>query len=361
MTRGRLSPFEVLAILAPLAAALDAVHDRGIVHRDLKPSNVFLAERDDPPRVVLLDFGVAKLLDDTGPGLTASLQVIGTPAFMAPEQIRGQPAGASSDIYALGAIIHAMLTGEPPFAGSRDALGLLQLHLHTRPPRVSSRAPLDPALDDVVLRALSKQPSLRHPSAGALLDDFRRALGAAAPPPDPAAAPPAASPGSAPPEPRTAAVYVGVRPDDASLDEPDDRLLADLDTILPRAAALLAGRGLRPALELGNATLFLLDLPSDPAAARAARADLLAAALMLHDALATRPARDDRIEVSVCLHTAPASSEHGQSVLLDVAAWVPEPAAPGVHATGGMLAGTPYAAGGDPSIALRPVGRPASD
>lgn len=350
--RGRLSPSEALAILEPLADALDAVHARGVVHRDLKPSNVFLDERATPPRVVLLDFGVAKLLDESGPGLTASLQVIGTPTFMAPEQIRGQPAGARSDVYALGAILHAMLTGGPPFAASHDAIGLLQLHLHTRPPRVSSRAPIDPAFDDVVLRALAKQPDVRHPSAGALLEDFRRAaLSTSTVAPSPAA----------PPAPRAAAVFVGVRADDASLDEPDEHLLADLDTVLPRAREWLTRRGLRPALELGDRALFLLDLPPAAAAEQVARAELLAAALALHDELAARPGRDERIEVSICLHaTLAAAMEHVESTLLDVAAWVPEAAASGVHASEGMLAGTTFTAGGALGL-LRAVRRPATD
>ena len=362
--RGRLSPLEAIALLEPLAAALDAVHARGIVHRDLKPSNVFLDERDGASRLVLLDFGVAKLLDDTGPGLTASLQVIGTPSFMAPEQIRGLPADARSDVYALGAIVHAMLTGEPPFAGSHDAIGLLQLHLHTRPPRVSSRAPVDPALDDVVLRALGKNPDQRHPSAGAFLEDFRRAATPAGRASLPAAPAPADLPSpraplaSAPPTARAAAVYIGVCPDDASLDDPDDSLLADLDAVLPLAAAALTRRGLRPALEMGNAALFLLDLPADPGAERAARADLLAAALALHDELASRPGRDDRIEVSLCLHAGPVPLEHGLTTLLDVAAWVPEPAASGVHASEEMLAGTPFRRGEATGPALHAVKRP---
>lgn len=404
-TRGRLSPAEALAILEPLAAALDAVHAAGIIHRDLKPSNVFLDERPDVPaappapaataappgtaappaglRVVLLDFGVVKLLDDTGPGLTASLQVIGTPAYMAPEQIRGQPAGVHSDIYALGAIVFAMLAGEPPFGASHDAVGLLQLHLHTRPPRVSSRAPVDPAFDDVVQRALSKHPEQRHASAGALLDDLRRAFAIATPraarvpaapaaPPSPAAQEAISTDGpteSQHPPPQAVAVYVAVRPDDASIDDPDEALLASLDALLPRASAALAGLGLRPALEMGDAVLYLLDLPPDAAAARAARADLLAAALALHDDLAARSGAGGRIEVTLCLHAGlpepsaaplPPMLEHTESTLLDVAAWVPDPPVPGVHASPGMLAGTPYAAGPPSSDLLHAVRRPPS-
>jgi hypothetical protein len=342
---GRLSPRDALAVLEPLCAALDAVHARGIVHRDLKPSNVFLDEPDGRRRVILLDFGVAKLLDDSGPGLTGSLQLIGTPAFMAPEQIRGQSAGTRTDVYALGALEHAMLTGEAPFSESPDALGQLQLHLHTRPPRVSSRAPVDPAFDEVVSRAMSKHPDKRHASAGALLEDFRRAVGAL----EPAPAPPMGALSR-----RGAAVYVGVRADDASLDEPDDRILADLDAILPRAAAILARRGLRPALELGNAALFVMELPGcgdggggvggDGGAVeveRVARAELLEAARSMHAELAERPGRDERIEVSVWLHAGPVVlDERGawSGPLLDVAAWVPEVAAAGVHASEAMLA-----------------------
>jgi hypothetical protein len=327
---GRLSPIEARAILEPLASALDAVHARGIIHRDLKPSNVFLDERGPSRRVVLLDFGVVKLLDERGPGLTASFQMVGTPAFMTPEQIRGLPADVQTDVYALGTLLYCMLTGKPPFTASQDVV-LSQLQLHVRPPRPSSRAPVDPALDDVVLRAMSKDPARRHASAGALLDDFRKAIGAVAPPA----------------ERRTAAVYVGVRGDEAALDEADEGFLADLDAALPRAAALLGARGLRQALDLGNGALFLMDLPEEALAEQRARRDLIDISLGVFRELEGRPGRDARVSVTLCLHAGSVvegAERAPEGALIDLATWVPEPPTPGVLATDAMLDGLGQAA-----------------
>lgn len=327
---GRLSPIEALAILEPLASALDAVHARGIIHRDLKPSNVFLDERGPARRVVLLDFGVVKLLDERGPGLTASFQMIGTPAFMTPEQIRGLPADVQTDVYALGTLLYCMLTGKPPFAASHDVV-LSQLLLHARSPRPSSRAPVDPALDDVVLRAMSKDPARRHASAGALLEDFRKVIGAIA----------------RPAERRTAAVYVGVWGDEAALEEADEALLADLDAALPRAAALLGARGLRQALDLGNGALFLMDLPDGAEAELRARSDLIELSLGVFRELDQRPGRDARVSVTLCLHAGSVmegAERAPEGALIDLATWVPDPPVAGVLATDAMLEGLGQAA-----------------
>jgi serine/threonine-protein kinase len=109
--RGRLSLEETVEILAPVCSALSAAHQKGIVHRDLKASNVFL----DRERVVLLDFGVAKLLDGTALRLTRSHLIVGSPACMAPEQILNGPVDERTDVYGLGVLAYQMLTGALPF------------------------------------------------------------------------------------------------------------------------------------------------------------------------------------------------------------------------------------------------------
>ena len=110
--RGSLPPAEMLAILEPLCDALATAHALGLVHRDVKASNVILGhDVQGPRRPVLLDFGLVKLLDAEGPGLTSSRSMLGTPAAMAPEQMAGQPVDARTDVYALGLLAFHMLTG----------------------------------------------------------------------------------------------------------------------------------------------------------------------------------------------------------------------------------------------------------
>src|SRR3954454_14984867 len=116
--RGRLPVAVVLPIIRGIADALDAVHEAGITHRDLKPDNVFLAtERDGTWFPKLLDFGIAKLIDHEGSQRTSTGVVMGTPRYMSPEQARGRKVGPAADIYALGVMIHEMLTGAPVFNG----------------------------------------------------------------------------------------------------------------------------------------------------------------------------------------------------------------------------------------------------
>jgi tRNA A-37 threonylcarbamoyl transferase component Bud32 len=322
---GRLPPGEVLAILEPLASALDAVHAQGVLHRDLKPSNVFLAERDGAPRVVLLDFGVAKVMDAAVEGLTRSGEAVGTLGFMAPETLRGQLPEVRTDVYALGALLYTLLVGEPPFRAAPHLIA--QLHLHARPRRPSARAPVDPAFDEVVLRALSKDPAGRQASAGELLAELRRAAGA----------------GLAPGERRMAAVHIEVQADPDALEDPDESLLVELDGLVSQAAAFLAARGFRVTVETGNAALFVLDLDAAGAGDdRTARRGVVEAALALQRSLAAREGADARVRISLCLHVGPVQTAGGAPIggaLLDVAAWVPEPAEPGIVATREMLVG----------------------
>jgi serine/threonine protein kinase len=173
--RGAMPPAEMLAILEPLCDALNVAHDAGLVHRDVKASNVILARDRAGIRPVLLDFGLVKLVDQVGPGLTSSRSMLGTPAAMAPEQMRGQSVDARTDIYALGLLAYHILTGQPAFGG---APGVVQsyLQVHGPRPRPSSKVDIDPAIDEPIARALAPEPDARYPNARAFATGLRAAI-----------------------------------------------------------------------------------------------------------------------------------------------------------------------------------------
>ncbi len=173
--RGSLPPNETLAILEPLCDALTQAHAVGLVHRDVKASNVILGHDAQGPRPVLLDFGLVKLLDAEGPGLTSSRSMLGTPAAMAPEQMRGHPVTAATDVYAVGLLAFHMLTGAPAF-GSTPGVVQSYLQVHGARPRPSAKADIDPAIDEPIVRALAPQPSERYASPRELVDALRAVI-----------------------------------------------------------------------------------------------------------------------------------------------------------------------------------------
>jgi serine/threonine protein kinase len=147
MSSGHLEPSRALAIIPAICDALQYAHDEGVMHRDIKPENVLIDTRG---RVKIADFGLAKLLaaPDTAVALTAPAQVLGTMHYMAPEQIEHpNHVDHRADIYALGVVLYEMLTGELPIG---------------RFPLPSERTPIDPRLDQVVLKALEKEPDRRY-------------------------------------------------------------------------------------------------------------------------------------------------------------------------------------------------------
>ncbi len=173
--RGSLPPTEMLAILEPLGEALATEHELDLVHRDVKASNVILGHDTKGPRPVLLDFGLVKLLDAKGPGLTSSRSMLGTPAAMAPEQMKGQPVTARTDVYALGLLAFHMLTGAPAFGGTP---GVVQsyLQVHGPRPRPSSKVDIDPAIDEPILKALAPDPAARYASPRELVEALRQII-----------------------------------------------------------------------------------------------------------------------------------------------------------------------------------------
>ncbi|NOK12552.1 serine/threonine-protein kinase [Corallococcus exercitus] len=172
--QGRLDIDRVVWILDQMLAALGAAHKAGVVHRDLKPANVFLVETPDTaPSLKLVDFGIAKLLESSDNPLTADGSVIGTPEYMAPEQVRGQPVGPATDLYAVGLMAFQMLTGTRVFQG--EQLQVMFAHVEQQPPLPSTKAPgIPPEFDTLVLHLLAKDPAMRPTSAEAVRQQLRR-------------------------------------------------------------------------------------------------------------------------------------------------------------------------------------------
>jgi hypothetical protein len=154
-------------LVAQIGNGLDAIHAAGLVHRDVKPANVLLSGNPGAEHAYITDFGVARNLA-TQSGLTQTGRFVGTLDYVAPEQISGEPIDARVDVYALGCLLFKLLTGEVPFPREGEA-ARLYAHLHDPPPAPSLYEPTVPmALDDVVIRAMSKSPDDRYPSAGDL-------------------------------------------------------------------------------------------------------------------------------------------------------------------------------------------------
>ena len=183
---------QICAVLQEAHGHVDETNGRPkpIIHRDLKPSNLMLVERKGdtgPPRLKVLDFGIAKIVEDDGsPELTAAGDLVGTPAYMSPEQIRGgfdrddnqQEIDGRSDLYSTGVVLYHLLTGTLPFRGSKMAM--LTAHLNNPPPpmkEANPRVEVPPEVERVVLQCLEKDPARRPQTARELSDRFLQAAG----------------------------------------------------------------------------------------------------------------------------------------------------------------------------------------
>lgn len=263
-TRGRFSPELTLTVLEPLCSALQEAHDAGVLHRDLKLSNVMVDFDVEPPRVKLLDFGVAKLMDtEEGASEDTTGVMMGTPQVMAPEQINGDPLDPRTDQYSLGVVVFTMLTGRPPF-DTRDINALLQQHLSATPPRVSEFAPVGGAIDAVVARALEKLPEGRYDSVDEFFEAFSEAAREAPKPrravthvPEPLLVEDIDSP-----DPRAVGIYISATLEDED-DEFDDDLLDDLSLCLEEAEVSLRDAGFHILLATGTALLGVKVLPDE--------------------------------------------------------------------------------------------------
>jgi serine/threonine-protein kinase len=253
--RGTLPIDRAVHIVATLADALHAAHLIGVVHRDVKPANVILSKNG---AIKITDFGIAK--SEFTLDLTEAGTYVGTARYVAPEQVRGEPATARSDIYGLGTLLYESLVGHSPFVADHDdALALARLH-RDAPSVRASRPDVSPALDAIVARALAREPSDRYPTAAALADALRRsatARSAVAPGRlDPTAtlppAPTRVEGRSGPLDPTTVAVAAPVA---AAPEAANRHSVRRAITIIVMSAIILGGAALAFALLGGSHTL----------------------------------------------------------------------------------------------------------
>ena len=176
LTYGRLNLTDAARITERIAGALDVAHGQGLVHRDLKPANILFDANSD---AFLTDFGIVKLFesDPNQANITGSV-VLGTPAYMSPEQALGKPIDKRSDVYSLGAVIYEMLTGVPPYKGP-TSVSVAMKHVLDPVPRIKEyRGDISDAIDALVAKAMSKEATDRQPGASALASEFARAVAA---------------------------------------------------------------------------------------------------------------------------------------------------------------------------------------
>jgi beta-lactam-binding protein with PASTA domain/tRNA A-37 threonylcarbamoyl transferase component Bud32 len=176
-SEGRLLPERALEVTADICSALDVAHATGMVHRDIKPANVMLTSRGE---VKVMDFGIARAAAGSESTMTQTAAVIGTAAYLSPEQARGEHVDARSDIYSTGCLLYELVTGVPPFVGDSPVAVAYQ---HVRedpvpPSEYDAGLPADTAaaLDAVILKAMAKNPANRYQSADEMREDLLRAV-----------------------------------------------------------------------------------------------------------------------------------------------------------------------------------------
>ncbi len=177
-TDGPIPPRRAIEIIADACQALNFSHQHGIIHRDVKPANIMISKTG---AVKVMDFGIARALADAGNSVTQTAAVIGTAQYLSPEQARGEPVDARSDVYSLGCVLYEILTGEPPFIGDSPVAVAYQ-HVREDPvPPSQKHSGISPELDAVVLKALAKNPDNRYQTAAEMRTDLVRVHNGEAP------------------------------------------------------------------------------------------------------------------------------------------------------------------------------------
>lgn len=331
---GRLFPEEAIDVLDPVCSALAAAHRAGIVHRDIKGSNVSICAVNERRVIKLLDFGIAKLQRDGmgASGLTSAGRQLGSPTAMAPEQILGEPVDARTDIYALGVLLHKLLTGQPPFR-SRNPAELARQHLEEPPPRPSRLAPVAPEFDAIVLRCMQKRPEHRFESVNSFRAALQQARGSRSFSYARDNLPVAEEP--------VVAIDVELRVNVAG-DDLDDEIAYDLGRVLDETEARLRAAGFSVAVQTSSAILAVRPLEGDASDVTSARRAALDFATSLHEELLRRPGSDPRIAIAIGLHVDRGVMRGAEVVggaILRTSAWAPPPSARGLFATPIAIAG----------------------
>ena len=227
------TPAEALALLTPIASALDYAHTHGVIHGDLKPENIILTANGP----IITDFGLAKQAQEEA---ASAGEVMGTPSYMSPEQIRAERVDCRSDVYALGILLYELLTGTVPFTGPTPS-AVAQAHLYQPPPALATLQPRlapSPLIEEVVRRAVAKRKRDRWPSAGAMVSALAHAIEASGKPalPAPLTARPVALPETARPGPPRRAVPARLQPPPPTGDKGGRLVL-----LLPIVVVLIVG------------------------------------------------------------------------------------------------------------------------
>jgi serine/threonine-protein kinase len=314
--RGKLSPTDLLAVLDPICEAVAYANDAGVIHRDIKASNAIACRTADGElgRVVLVDFGIAKLLDSFATELTLTAMPVGTPTCMAPEQIHGTRVDARTDVYALGVLMFHLLTGERAFYDPSPTM-TQYLHLHAKRPRASELVPMPSRLDDIIIRAMAIDPASRYATARELLADARAAVRASA-----------FYPTFQDTEAAAIMATVTARGGAAVNGSFDAALLADLEAAMPELERVLGASGFQLTVDLGSTALFAARVSGDAA---------VSAAVAAWHQLRLTP-RHPRLQIGLCVHAGDliyAGGELQPSPLLRPATWGVAEAAEGVWIT----------------------------
>lgn len=315
----RYSPAEMLELVTPLCHAVAAAHAAGIIHRDVKAQNIMVLPGPDGRLTSkLLDFGIAKILEpEPGErGLTEYGDRLGSAGSMAPEQVLGIHVDARTDIYALGVLFYALLTGQVPFTGKPQ--DVRRAHLEVPAPRPSRLVPVPPELDAVVQRCMAKSPDARFASVELVLEALRQAVEGS--------------------QETTGVEQMGVglffqaamRPDI----EVDDVLLDELALVLEQVESQLSAGGLSVAFRTANSVLGVHALASAHAQTEVERLRQVASALLQS---LNESGSGARFRLSAVVHRAGLSlGTQGDAVggeLLQTNLWVPGDVAEGVVVT----------------------------
>jgi len=169
---GKLSVPAAVRIVRQICKALTLAHEKGVIHRDMKPENVFLQGDMSAPLATVLDFGISKTGDGRGTNLTKTGMIMGTPSYMAPEQARGERVDHRADVYAVGAILYATLTGKRPFDHSDPMVTVTAVLTRDPPPPRSIEPSIPEALELAIQRAMAKEPAQRYSSMAELDQDL---------------------------------------------------------------------------------------------------------------------------------------------------------------------------------------------